>query len=155
MVTGCVSISRDHYDSPSITTLGADKVIPGLEKGLSGMCVGEKREVVCPPHWGHGENGGQSLGLLRSHSDHTFFFYQKSCLLSSILVSPAGEVPSSAVLFFELELVELQKGVPEGYMFVWLGDGPDSLFPVMDLNGDKEVPLEEVSRQARSSLTTF
>ncbi|XP_074512300.1 peptidyl-prolyl cis-trans isomerase FKBP10-like [Sebastes fasciatus] len=114
LMDGTLLYSSDHYDSPSITTLGADKVIPGLEKGLSGMCVGEKREVVCPPHWGHGENG-------------------------------AGEVPSSAVLFFELELVELQKGVPEGYMFVWLGDGPDSLFPVMDLNGDKEVPLEEFS----------
>lgn len=104
----------DQYDSPSITTLGANKVISGLEEGLSGMCVGEKREVIIPPHWGHGENG-------------------------------AGGVPRSAVLFFELELVKLQKGVPEGYMFVWLGDGPDPLFPAMDLNGDKEVPLEEFS----------
>lgn len=57
----------------------------------------------------------------------------------------AGSVPSSAVLFFQLELVALQKGVPEGFMFVWLGDGPDPLFPAMDLNGDKQVPLEEVS----------
>lgn len=48
------------------------------------------------------------------------------------------------MLFFQLELVEVQKGVPEGFMFVWLGDGPDPLFPAMDLNGDKEVPLEEV-----------
>lgn len=48
------------------------------------------------------------------------------------------------MLLFQLELVELQKGVPEGFMFVWLGDGPDPLFPAMDLNGDKEVPLEEV-----------
>lgn len=68
-------------------------------------------------------------------------------------MSPAGGVPKSAVLFFELELVDLQKGVPEGYMFVWLGDGPDPLFPAMDLNGDKEVPLEEVSRPVRSSLS--
>lgn len=49
------------------------------------------------------------------------------------------------MLFFELELVELQKGVPEGYMFVWVGDGPDPLFPAMDLDGDKQVPLEEFS----------
>lgn len=66
----------------------------------------------------------------------------------SSCVSPcaAGSVPRSAVLFFELELVELQKGVPEDFMFVWLGDSPDPLFPAMDLNGDKEVPLEEVCR---------
>lgn len=56
------------------------------------------------------------------------------------------------MLFFELELVELQKGVPEGYMFVWLGDSPDPLFAAMDLNGDKEVPLEEVCRRTRSNF---
>lgn len=54
------SLFRDQYDSPSITTLGANKVILGLEDGLRGMCVGERREVVVPPHLGHGENGGQS-----------------------------------------------------------------------------------------------
>ncbi|XP_058510691.1 peptidyl-prolyl cis-trans isomerase FKBP10 [Solea solea] len=106
--------SSDQYDSPSTATLGANQVILGLEKGLSGMCVGERREVIVPPHWGHGEDG-------------------------------AGEVPKSAVLFFELELMDLQKGVPEGFMFVWLADSPDPLFPAMDLNGDKEVPLEEFS----------
>ncbi|XP_070703925.1 peptidyl-prolyl cis-trans isomerase FKBP10 [Pempheris klunzingeri] len=114
LMDGTLLYSSDDYDSPSITTLGANKVIPGLERGLSGMCEGEKREVLVPPHWGHGEDG-------------------------------AGSVPSSAVLFFELELVRLQRGVPEGYMFVWLGDSPDPLFPAMDLNGDKEVPLEEFS----------
>lgn len=130
------SIFRDHFDSPSFTTLGADKVIPGLEKGLSGMCVGERREVVVPPHWGHGENGGELSEILR-------VVLQLLSMLRSRAFA-AGGVPRSAVLFFQLELVELQKGVPEGFMFVWLGDGPDPLFPAMDLNGDKEVPLEEV-----------
>ncbi|XP_072224906.1 peptidyl-prolyl cis-trans isomerase FKBP10-like [Leuresthes tenuis] len=110
--------SSDQYDSASVTTLGANNVIQGLEEGLKGMCVGERREVVIPPHWAHGEDG-------------------------------AGGVPRSAVLVFELELVELQKGVPEGYMFVWLGDTPDPLFQTMDLNGDKEVPLEEFSNFIR------
>uniref|UniRef100_A0A671XLP0 peptidylprolyl isomerase n=1 Tax=Sparus aurata TaxID=8175 RepID=A0A671XLP0_SPAAU len=114
LMDGTLLYSSDKLDSPSFTTLGTNGVISGLEKGLSGMCEGERREVVVPPHWGHGENG-------------------------------AGGVPGSAVLFFELELVELQKGVPEGYMFVWLGDSPNPLFPAMDLNGDNEVPLEEFS----------
>ncbi len=56
----CLSVSRDQFDSPSITTLGAKQVIPGLEEGLIGMCVGERREAIVPPHWGHGENGGKS-----------------------------------------------------------------------------------------------
>ncbi|KAK5884646.1 hypothetical protein CesoFtcFv8_018445 [Champsocephalus esox] len=114
LMDGTLLYSSDQFDSPSITTLGANMVIPGLEEGLRGMCVGERREVVAPPHWGHGEKG-------------------------------AGDVPGSAVLFFELELQKLQKGIPEGFMFVWLGDSPDPLFSAMDLNGDKEVPLEEFS----------
>ena len=153
VVTCDTSLYRDQYDSPSTTTLGANKVIHGLEEGLLGMCVGEKRKVVVPPHWGHGEEGGQSLDLCTSCT-HFFSFHPESQFLSSVSwFSPAGGVPKSAVLFFELELVELQKGVPEGYMFVWLGNGPDPLFPAMDLNGDKEVPLEEVRRRAGFSLT--
>ncbi|XP_034045782.1 peptidyl-prolyl cis-trans isomerase FKBP10 isoform X2 [Thalassophryne amazonica] len=114
LMDGTLLYSSDWYNSPSVTTLGANKVIFGLEEGLSGMCVGERREVIVPPHFGHGEDG-------------------------------AGDVPSSAVLFFELELAELQKGVPEGYMFIWLGDIPDPLLPAMDLNGNGEVLLEEFS----------
>uniref|UniRef100_A0A4W6BRG1 peptidylprolyl isomerase n=1 Tax=Lates calcarifer TaxID=8187 RepID=A0A4W6BRG1_LATCA len=40
--------------------LGADKVIDGLDEGLRGMCVGEKRLVTVPPHLGHGEKGGKT-----------------------------------------------------------------------------------------------
>uniref|UniRef100_A0A3B4E348 peptidylprolyl isomerase n=1 Tax=Pygocentrus nattereri TaxID=42514 RepID=A0A3B4E348_PYGNA len=93
-------------------TLGQGAVIEGLEKGLQGMCVGERREVTIPPHFGHGQDGGSG-------------------------------VPSSAVLLFELELLELQRGVPEGYLFLWLEDSPEPLFPAMDLNHNQEVPLEE------------
>lgn len=114
LMDGTLLYSSDNYDSPPITTLGANKVIEGLDEGLRGMCVGEKRQVVVPPHLGHGENGARG-------------------------------VPSSAVLYFELELLELEKGVPDGYMFVWLGDSPDPLFPAMDLNKDGEVPFEEFS----------
>lgn len=89
------------------------------------------------------------------HTLHILSFHPKPCFLCSVLVFPAGIVPRSAVLFFELELVDLQKGVPDGYMFVWLGDSPDPLFPAMDLNGDKEVPLEEVSRQAKFNPTNL
>lgn len=53
-------------------------------------------------------------------------------------------VPTDAVLIFELELLDLRKGVPQGFLFVWLEDIPDPLFSFMDLNKDGEVPLEEV-----------
>ena len=52
------------------------------------------------------------------------------------------------MLRFEVELVSIQKGVPEGYLFVWLKDSPAELFQALDMNQDKEVPLEEVRSAA-------
>ena len=51
-------VHRKDYQTPQDVTLGADKVIDGLDEGLRGMCVGEKRRVLVPPHLGHGERGG-------------------------------------------------------------------------------------------------
>ncbi|XP_026874757.2 peptidyl-prolyl cis-trans isomerase FKBP10 [Electrophorus electricus] len=112
LLDGTRLYSSDDSTQPSQTTLGQGKVITGLDKGLQGMCVGERREVIVPPHLGHGESGGSG-------------------------------VPGSAVLRFELELLDLHKGIPEGYLFVWLEDSPQPLFPAMDLNHDQEVPLQE------------
>lgn len=35
----------------------------GIEKTLDGMCIGEKRKAVIPPHYGYGENaeGAQKM----------------------------------------------------------------------------------------------
>lgn len=51
---------RSHdYEKPQEVTLGANKVIEGLNSGLLGMCVGERRVLIVPPHLGHGESGGR------------------------------------------------------------------------------------------------
>lgn len=65
------------------------------------------------------------------------------CLAPYLCVSATG-VPSSAVLIFDIELVNLEKGVPPGYLFVWLQDSPDNLFEALDINKNNEVPQEEV-----------
>ncbi|XP_036428995.1 peptidyl-prolyl cis-trans isomerase FKBP10 [Colossoma macropomum] len=114
LLDGTLLFTSSDYGVPQDVVLGADKVIDGLDEGLRGMCVGERRTIIVPPHLGHGERGG-------------------------------GDVPGSAVLQFEVELVSIQKGVPEGYLFVWLKDNPAELFQAMDMNQDKEVPLEEFS----------
>lgn len=60
-----------------------------------------------------------------------------------------GEVPGSAVLVFDIELLELVAGLPEGYMFIWNGEVSPNLFEEIDKNGDGEVLLEEVTGLCR------
>lgn len=38
-------------------------MIEGLDRGLQGMCVGERRQLIVPPHLAHGESGGEGLDL--------------------------------------------------------------------------------------------
>lgn len=54
----CASCSHD-YEKPQEVTLGANKVIEGLNSGLLDMCAGERRVLIVPPHLGHGESGGR------------------------------------------------------------------------------------------------
>ncbi|XP_054672728.1 peptidyl-prolyl cis-trans isomerase FKBP9 isoform X2 [Grus americana] len=95
--------------------LGSGQVVVGMDMGLQDMCVGERRTVIIPPHLGYGEDGVE------------------------------GEVPGSAVLVFDIELLELVSGLPEGYMFVWNGEVSPNLFEEIDQNHDGEVLLEEFS----------
>uniref|UniRef100_A0A8V0ZR74 peptidylprolyl isomerase n=1 Tax=Gallus gallus TaxID=9031 RepID=A0A8V0ZR74_CHICK len=114
LLDGTRLFSSHDYEKPQEVTLGANKVIEGLNSGLLGMCVGERRVLIVPPHLGHGESGARG-------------------------------VPGSAVLRFEVELISLEEGVPEGYLFIWHGDPPENLFEQMDLNKDGQIPADEFS----------
>lgn len=60
-----------------------------------------------------------------------------------------GEVPGSAVLVFDIELLELVAGLPEGYMFIWNDEVSPNLFEEIDKDGNGEVLLEEVTDLCR------
>lgn len=66
-VCNCRHNSGKTYD----VVLGAGQVVIGMEQGLIGMCVGEKRRLVIPPHLAYGEQG---VGKTSSHR-HTHFKY--------------------------------------------------------------------------------
>lgn len=38
-------------------------VIAGMDKALQGLCVGEKRRVILPPHMAYGEKGTGESGV--------------------------------------------------------------------------------------------
>lgn len=43
------------------TYVGIGWLIPGMDKGLLGMCVGEKRIITVPPFLAYGEDGDGKL----------------------------------------------------------------------------------------------
>ena len=56
------SYSRNHtYD----TYIGKGYVIPGMDQGLQGVCIGEKRRIIIPPHLAYGESGAGRRRLNR------------------------------------------------------------------------------------------
>ncbi|XP_078695743.1 uncharacterized protein LOC144924483 [Branchiostoma floridae x Branchiostoma belcheri] len=56
--TGAIfDTSRQDGREPIEFQLGARKVIPGWEQGIVGMCVGERRKLVIPPHLAYGKEG--------------------------------------------------------------------------------------------------
>lgn len=59
-------------------TLGARVAIAGLEYGVEGMRVGGRRRIKVPPHLGYREQG------------------------------IAGKIPPNAILFFDVELLEVR-----------------------------------------------
>lgn len=62
-----------------------------------------------------------------------------------MLFAPAaGEVPGSAVLVFDVELINVEEGLPEGYMFIWNEDVSSDLFSEMDKDANKLVEPSEV-----------
>ncbi|KAI0218349.1 FK506-binding protein 2 [Lamellibrachia satsuma] len=63
--------SRAPNRKPLRFVLGQRKVIPGWEKGINGMCVGEKRKLIIPPHLAYGSEGF----LPRIPPDSTLVFY--------------------------------------------------------------------------------
>lgn len=64
-----------HYEA----TLGQNEVIPGVDRGMKQMCVGEKRRLTIHPDWAYGEQGRP------------------------------GSIPPNSTLVFDVELNEIHR----------------------------------------------
>ncbi|KAK9369698.1 hypothetical protein V1509DRAFT_618851 [Lipomyces kononenkoae] len=66
---GTVFDSSIGRDSPFRFTLGQGQVIAGWERGILGMCVGEKRKLTIPPHLAYGD---RAAGMIPAGSTLVF-----------------------------------------------------------------------------------
>lgn len=56
----CFSLFLLHsfdYDTPYIVALGHGRIIAGMDRGLVGTCLWERRRISFPPNLGYGERG--------------------------------------------------------------------------------------------------
>lgn len=77
LVDGTIFDSSYNRNQPLEFTLGSGQVIPGFEKGVQDMSVGEKRIITIPPELGY---GNQAVGNI---------------------------IPANSTLIFEIELVSI------------------------------------------------
>ena len=72
--------------------LGSDEVLEGLNQGIEGMCVGEKRELSIPHHLAFGCKVIFNLDF--------FLFYSKF-----ILFQGQAKIPPFATVYYEVEFL--------------------------------------------------
>lgn len=89
-------------------TIGQGSVIQGWEEGLLGLCKGAKANIVIPPDMGYGEQGA------------------------------GADIPGGATLHFDVEVVDVQEGVPGE------PNGMPNVFKQIDLNEDNKLDKSEI-----------
>ncbi|XP_032472616.1 peptidyl-prolyl cis-trans isomerase FKBP10 isoform X2 [Phocoena sinus] len=158
LLDGTKLFSSHDYGAPQEATLGAHKVIEGLDTGLQGMCVGERRQLVVPPHLAHGESGargvpGSAVLLfeveLMSREDglptgYLFIWHEDppANLFEDMDLNKDGEVPPEEFSTF------IKAQVSEGKGRLLPGQDPEKtigdMFQNQDRNQDGNITAEEL-----------
>jgi FK506-binding protein 2 len=76
--------------------LGKGQVIKGWDKGLTDMCIGDKRKLTIQPEWV--SNNPKSSNCSAMQRLTTFKAYGSRAM---------GPIPANSVLIFETELVSI------------------------------------------------
>lgn len=85
--------------------IGIGQVIKGWDEGIVGMCIGEKRKLIIPPHLGYGEQGAGDV------------------------------IPGGATLYFDIELLGIEDGAPVVNVFKEIDTDGDLQVSRDELNG--------------------
>ena len=70
------------------------RTVKGVEKGVLGMCVGEKRKLIVPPELGHGHSGDYTLNEMSGCSGI-------NCLDNNSIIL------SGSTLYYDIELIDI------------------------------------------------
>jgi FKBP-type peptidyl-prolyl cis-trans isomerase (trigger factor) len=79
--------SSRRLNNPLEFQIGVGKVIKGWDEGILGMCIGEQRKLIIPPHLGYGKKGS------------------------------GGSIPGDATLYFDIELLAIKDGPQKKNVF--------------------------------------
>ncbi|XP_070083385.1 peptidyl-prolyl cis-trans isomerase FKBP10 isoform X1 [Equus caballus] len=158
LLDGTRLFSSHDYEVPQEATLGANKVIEGLDEGLQGMCVGERRQLVVPPHLAHGESGargvpGSAVLLFEVElvsreeglpAGYLFVWHEDppANLFEDLDLNKDGEVPPEEFSTF------IKAQVSEGKGRLMPGQDPEKIigdmFQNQDRNQDGKITAEEL-----------
>ncbi|XP_039729421.1 peptidyl-prolyl cis-trans isomerase FKBP10 isoform X1 [Pteropus medius] len=158
LLDGTKLFSSHDYGAPQEATLGANKVIEGLDRGLQGMCAGERRQLVVPPHLAHGESGargvpGSAVLLFEVElvsreeglpEGYLFVWHEDppANLFEDLDLNKDGEVPQEEFSTF------IKAQVTEGKGRLMPGQDPEKtigdMFQNQDRNQDGKITLEEL-----------
>ncbi|KAL0597755.1 Peptidyl-prolyl cis-trans isomerase FKBP10 [Plecturocebus cupreus] len=158
LLDGTQLFTSHDYGAPQEATLGTNKVIEGLDTGLQGMCVGERRQLIVPPHLAHGENGARGVPgsavlqfevELVSREDglptgYLFVWHEDppANLFEDMDLNKDGEVPPEEFSTF------IKAQVSEGKGRLMPGQDPEKtigdMFQNQDRNQDGKITVEEL-----------
>lgn len=96
------------------TYIGQGYVIAGMDEGLLGVCIGEKRRIVVPPHLGYGEDGRGECRLPAGRSKQPGLHERSVETEVQLDLKTQTAFPSGAALLFALVLPAHRWAFPFG-----------------------------------------
>lgn len=77
----CCFLRSYQRGEAKVGLLGEGRIIAGMEKGLQGMCVNERRKITVPPHLAYGSTGA---GKWREKTHRVLLFWRRNRSLSAV-----------------------------------------------------------------------